>query len=75
VLPEEFTITNRLCPTQLPIALVSGNRIDCSGGTLTTNEPFKLNLQTMPVPPAGIGGNLFGNVDGKLVGPFTITGP
>src|SRR5262249_51355680 len=44
VLPGNFAITNRLCPSQLPNATVSGNRIDCGGGVLQTGQPFTLNL-------------------------------
>jgi hypothetical protein len=75
VLPGNFTITNKLCPIQLPNAVISGSSISCGGGTLTTGQPFTLNLQTVPNPPAGIGGQLFGDVTGTTVGPFTITGP
>jgi hypothetical protein len=75
VLPDQFTITNHLCPTQLPNAVISGNRIDCGGGILNTGDTFNLNLQTSPVPPNGIGGQLFGASGDVSFGPFIITGP
>ena len=75
VLPPGLTITNKLCPIQLPTALVSGNQLDCGGGILLTGDPFKLNVQTFPIPQDGLGGDLFGTADGTLFGPFTITGP
>jgi hypothetical protein len=68
-------ITNFLCPRQLPAAAVNDNTIVCSGGTLATGETFTLNLQTSPVPTPGMGGQLFGQVDGVFAGPFAITGP
>ena len=75
VLPGTFTITNHLCPGPLPNAIISGNRIDCNGGALSTGQTFTLNLQTSPFPSAGMGGQLFGISNGTVLGPFTITGP
>jgi hypothetical protein len=75
VLPGNFAITNHLCPSQLPNATISGNSIDCGGGTLQTGQSFTLNLQTAPNPPTGIGGQLYGEAGGTFLGPFPITGP
>jgi hypothetical protein len=75
VLPTNDTITNHLCPSQLPTAVISGNTITCDGGTITTGDPFTLNLQTSPVPITGMGGQLFGLSGTSVFGPFPITGP
>jgi hypothetical protein len=76
VLPNGIVITNELCPVQLPSAVVSGNTISCSGGSLATGQSFNLNLQTSPFPTPGMGGQFFGiEGNGTTDGPFTITGP
>ncbi len=75
VLPSGFVITNHLCPNELPSATISGNTISCGGGTLSTGQPFALNLQTSPFPTTGMGGLLFGESGGNELGPFGITGP
>jgi len=75
VVPDQFTITNHLCPTQLPNAVISGNTITCGGGSLPTGQLFNLNLETSPPPPVNMGGQLFGNTGDQGFGPFTITGP
>jgi hypothetical protein len=74
-LPGQYSITDHLCPTQLPNADISGNTITCGGGTLQTGQTFTLNLQTSPPPPAALGGQLSGSSGGQTFGPFTITGP
>jgi hypothetical protein len=68
-------ITNFLCPSQLPQPLVSGDTITCSGGTLAVGQSFTLNLQTSPDPTTGMGGQLFGELNGSFSGPFPIGGP
>jgi hypothetical protein len=54
---------------------VTGHTLDCGGGTLRMGERFTLNIQTSPVPPSGMGGQMYGYVGGSAVGTFTITGP
>jgi hypothetical protein len=80
ILPSSYSITNHLCPSQLPTATITGNSIVCNGGTLTTGQTFTLNLQTSPFPPANIGGQVIGLTPGptdtvNTFGPFAITGP
>jgi hypothetical protein len=56
------------------LALVA-NRIVCGDGVLATGDSFKLNVQTIPIPATGRGGNLFGTADGNTSGRYAITGP
>ncbi len=80
VVPGGRTITNEICPTQLPNPTIAttttaGDTLICSGGTLAVGNAFQLNVQTSPDPTAGMGGQLFGRQNGTFAGPFTITGP
>ena len=73
-------ITNQLCPSQLPSAVVSttsnsNDTLTCSGGSLPVGQDFTLNVRTSPAPSNGMGGQLFGRQDGAFRGPFSITGP
>jgi len=73
-------IVNKLCPTALPIATVSAtstpnDTLSCSGGSVGLGQAFTLNVETYPAPTAGMGGQLYGTVNGSPAGPFTITGP
>jgi hypothetical protein len=73
--PGGRTITNHLCPSQLPAGQRSGNRLTCAGGSLPLNTTFTLNVQTSPAPAAGMGGQISARQDGQLKGPFPISGP
>lgn len=72
-----YVITNWICPSQLSTAMVSNDQIECSGGALRTGERFTLNLRFNRNPPSGVGGQLWVRLadTGKLMGPYTITGP
>jgi hypothetical protein len=73
--PGGRTITNHLCPNQLPAGQRSGNKLTCGGGSLPLNTVFTLNVQTSPPPSAGMGGQISARQDGVLKGPFPISGP
>jgi len=73
-------IVNSLCPPQLPTASVSrttnpNDTLTCSGGSLAIGEAATLDVQVTPAPIAGMGGQLFGDQSGAVLGPFAITGP
>ena len=73
-------IINKLCPTALPIATVSAtsnpnDTLICSGGSVPLGQSFTLNVETYPAPATGMGGQLYGTVNGSPAGPFAITGP
>jgi hypothetical protein len=73
--PGGRTITNQLCPSQLPTSQVTGNRLSCTGGSLPLGQQFTLNVRTNPNPSAGMGGQISARQDGQLKGPFPISGP
>jgi hypothetical protein len=73
-------IVNSLCPAQLPVGAVSStanpnDTLTCSGGSLPIGQSATLDVQTVPAPTAGVGGQLYGSRGGALIGPFAITGP
>jgi len=74
------TISNYLCPSQLPTAAIltttsSDDTLQCSGGSLPVNQSFSLNIRPTPAPTAGIGGSIWAQQNGTFAGPFSITGP
>ncbi len=79
VLPSR-AVTNQLCPTALPTITITTTHINndtlmCSGGTLPLDMPFTLNVQSSPVPSAGMGGQLLVQQNGVFGTPFTFGGP
>jgi hypothetical protein len=84
VLPPAGTtaraVTNYICPTQLPTATITtttnaNDTLMCSGGSLGIGQQFTLNVQSLPVPTAGMGGQLIVHQDGAYLAPFSISGP
>jgi hypothetical protein len=84
VLPAAGTtsraVTNYICPTQLPSATITttshaNDTLMCSGGSLTLGQQFTLNVQSLPVPTSGMGGQLIVRQDGAYLAPFSISGP
>ena len=84
VLPPAGTtprkVTNYICPTQLPSAAITTtsnaqDTLTCSGGSLALGQQFSLNVQSSPLPAAGMGGQLLVHQDGAYLAPFPITGP
>jgi hypothetical protein len=84
VLPPAGTtaraVTNYICPTQLPGATITttshpNDTLMCSGGSLAIGQQFTLNVQTLPVPASGMGGQLIVRQDGAYLSPFPISGP
>jgi hypothetical protein len=73
-------ITNYICPMQLPTAVLIAttyfnDTVRCSGGTLPLNEPFTLNIKTLPIPDLGMDTTLFGYQGSKSLPPFSIAAP
>jgi hypothetical protein len=47
----------------------------CSGGSLSINQQFTLNVQSSPLPSSGMGGQLLAHQDGAYLAPFSFGGP
>jgi hypothetical protein len=73
-------VTNYICPAQLPSAAVTttsrpNDTLVCSGGSLPIGAQFTLNVQTVPLPASGMGGQLIVHQDGAYLAPLQISGP
>ncbi len=74
------TITNFICPAQLPTGRISGtlglqDTLTCSGGTLAAGQEFVFQIRMTPVPATGMGAELFAVYAGTPLGPIDVTGP
>jgi hypothetical protein len=84
VLPPAGTtprrVTNYICPTQLPTAAITtttnaNDTLMCSGGSLPLDQQFSLNVQSSPLPSAGMGGQLIVHQDGAYLPALPFGGP
>jgi hypothetical protein len=70
------TITNQLCPSQLPSpSLPAPDTLVCSGGTLAVGTGFTFDIRMSPAPTAGMGVQVYAGANGSYQGPFTLGGP
>ena len=60
------TITNFICPSQLPSASLAGGTITCSNGSIPVGGSYQMKLRTSPPPGAGMGGQVYLRQNGSV---------